>query len=89
VEVDVSPDSVYLTVIDEGIGFDVRRTVPLLGLRFGLEQLRARVHAAGGVIDIDAVAGEGCRVTVRLPSSPPDPVHVSARDDGQTGSHAR
>jgi signal transduction histidine kinase len=69
VEVDVSPDSVELTVIDEGIGFDVRRTVPLLGLRFGLEQLRARVRAAGGVLDIDAVAGEGCRVTVRLPSS--------------------
>ncbi len=70
VEVDISPDSVELTVIDEGIGFDVRRTVPLLGLRFGLEQLRARVRAAGGMLDIDAVAGEGCRVTVRLPSSP-------------------
>ncbi len=71
VEVDVSPGGVDLTVIDEGIGFDVRRTVPLLGLRFGLEQLRARVRAAGGMLDIDTVAGEGCRVTVRLPSSPP------------------
>ncbi len=71
VEVDVSTGGVDLTVIDEGIGFDVRRTVPLLGLRFGLEQLRARVRAAGGVLDIDAVAGEGCRVTVRLPTSPP------------------
>jgi signal transduction histidine kinase len=69
VEVDVTPSSVELTVIDEGIGFDVRRTAPLLGLRFGLEQLRARVRAAGGILDIDSVPGEGSRVTVRLPSS--------------------
>lgn len=73
VKVDVSPGWVEITVIDEGVGFDVRRTVPLLGLRFGLEQLRARVRAAGGMINIDAATGRGCRVEVRLPSSSPAP----------------
>jgi signal transduction histidine kinase len=71
VEVDVSSASVDITVIDEGVGFDTRRQVSLSGRRFGLAQLRQRVSTAGGAIDIDAVVGEGCRVTVRLPSSSP------------------
>ncbi|MGO9989022.1 MAG: ATP-binding protein [Steroidobacteraceae bacterium] len=69
VEVDVSPASVDITVIDEGVGFDVHRALRLSGHRFGLAQLRERVRAAGGVIDIDAIPGEGCRVTVKLPWS--------------------
>ena len=88
VEVDVSPDSIDLIVVDEGVGFDVRRTAPMLGLRFGLEQLRARVRAAGGMLDIDAVPGEGCRVTVRLPSSPPDPALTPTHHDAQGGVSA-
>jgi len=71
VEVEVSPDSVGITVIDEGVGFDVRHAVPLSGHRFGLAQLRERVRTAGGALDIDAVVGEGCRVTVRLPAPAP------------------
>lgn len=84
VEVDVSPNSVNLTVADEGVGFDVRRTVPLLGLRFGLEQLRARVRAAGGTVDIDSGPGQGCRVKIRLPSTPSAPGLPRVRDDGAT-----
>ena len=67
VEVDVSQGTVEITVIDEGVGFDVNREEPLSGNRFGLAQLRERVRAAGGSLFLDAVAGEGCRVTVRLP----------------------
>jgi signal transduction histidine kinase len=73
VEVEVSPTSVEITVVDEGIGFDVRRAEPPAGNRFGLAQLRERVRAAGGTFDLDAVIGEGCRVTVRLPSLTPAP----------------
>ena len=69
VEVDLSPTAVEIMVVDEGIGFDVRRVEPLSG--FGLAQLRERVHAAGGTLELDAVVGEGCRVTVRLPTPTP------------------
>lgn len=71
VEVDVSPDMVEITVIDEGIGFDPRRAEPNSGRRFGLAQLRERVRAAGGTLALDTVVGEGCRVTVRLPVPQP------------------
>jgi signal transduction histidine kinase len=68
VEVDVSASAVEIAVVDEGIGFDASRAEPLSGIGFGLAQLRERVHAAGGSFDLDAVIGEGCRVTVRLPA---------------------
>jgi signal transduction histidine kinase len=73
VEVDLSPASVEITVVDEGIGFDAHLGEPLSGTQFGLAQLRERVRAAGGALDVDAVVGEGCRVTVRLPSPTPAP----------------
>jgi signal transduction histidine kinase len=73
VEVDVTPVVVEITVVDEGIGFDTNAGEPLSGNQFGLAQLRERVQAAGGTLDVDAVIGEGCRVTVRLPSPTPQP----------------
>jgi signal transduction histidine kinase len=73
VEVDVTPLVVEITVVDEGIGFDASAGEPLSGNQFGLAQLRERVQAAGGALDVDAVIGEGCRVTVRLPSPTPQP----------------
>ena len=73
VEVDVSAVVVEITVVDEGIGFDASAGEPLSGNQFGLAQLRERVHAAGGTLDVDAVVGEGCRVIVRLPSPTPQP----------------
>ena len=85
VEVDVSSASVDITVIDEGVGFDAHHGQRLSGHRFGLAQLRERVRAAGGVLDIDAIVGEGCRVTVKLPlssvlsPSPDKPSQVAAR----------
>ena len=71
VEVDISPATVELVVVDEGIGFDAQGALPPSGNRFGLAQLRERVRAAGGTLDLDAVKGEGCRVTVRLPTPTP------------------
>jgi signal transduction histidine kinase len=78
VEVDVMPSAVELTVVDEGVGFDARRAAPPSARRFGLAQLRERVRAAGGTLDIDAVIGEGCRVTVRLPLPAPTPIPAPA-----------
>jgi signal transduction histidine kinase len=69
VEVEVSAGGVEITVVDEGVGFDTGRPAPPSGKRFGLAQLRERVRAAGGTLEVDAVIGEGCRVTVGLPAA--------------------
>jgi signal transduction histidine kinase len=82
VEVDISPDMVEITVVDEGIGFDPGRAEPPSGSRFGLVQLRERVRAAGGTLALDTVIGEGCRVTVRLPSAP---AGYDVEPDGDAG----
>jgi signal transduction histidine kinase len=73
VEVEITPTTVEITVVDEGIGFDARQAEPPSGHRFGLAQLRERVRAAGGTLELDTVIGEGCRVTVRIPSPTPQP----------------
>ncbi len=54
-----------LSVSDRGIGFDPRDLEGDEG--FGLFSLRERVTALGGTVDIDAVRGEGTRVSVVLP----------------------
>jgi signal transduction histidine kinase len=70
VEVDVSHAGVEINVVDEGIGFDACSRGWRSGRGFGLTQLEERILAAGGTLDLDAVAGEGCRATVRLPAVP-------------------
>lgn len=71
VEVDLSQNGVEITVVDEGIGFDSRQAERPSG--FGLAQLRERVRAVNGTLELDTVIGEGCRVTVRLPPAAPAP----------------
>ena len=66
-EMALAPRLVDIRVIDEGVGFDVEAYGLTSGRRFGLAQLRERVRTAGGMLDIDTMVGEGCRVTVRLP----------------------
>ena len=73
VEIDLSQPTVEIMVLDEGIGFSEHPAPPLSGNRFGLAQLRERVRAAGGTVDLDTAAGEGCRVIVRLPPHTPLP----------------
>ena len=69
VEVTVQDQMIEIRVIDEGVGFDVSAGTVSSPHRFGLTQLRERVRSAGGVLELDSVVGEGCRVKVRLPIS--------------------
>jgi signal transduction histidine kinase len=58
---------VNITVVDEGVGFDTRSMLTVSKGRFGLTQLRERVRAAGGTLNIATTMGRGCRVTMWLP----------------------
>ncbi len=54
-----------LSVADDGCGFDPAGVAA--GEHFGLVGMRERVAALHGTLDIDSAAGEGTRITARLP----------------------
>jgi len=53
-----------LSIADDGVGFDPEHASPG---HFGLEGIRARARAIGADLQIDSRAGQGTRITVRLP----------------------
>jgi signal transduction histidine kinase len=55
-----------LTVIDDGVGFDVVASSGAPG-HVGLRGMAARVQAVGGELTVDSKPGSGTRVEVRLP----------------------
>ena len=57
------PDGLDVTVVDDGIGFDVSRRRAGLGLR-GIEE---RVRELGGRVEIRSVKGAGTSLLIRLP----------------------
>lgn len=59
-------DEVFLTVEDEGVGFDPAR-VDLAGGGMGLFRMRERMITLGGQADIDSVPGHGTRVLLIVP----------------------
>lgn len=63
--------AVKLTVADNGKGFVVARKERLVASRpqFGLLNIRERVRALGGDIDIESEPGKGTRIAVRIPAS--------------------
>ncbi|MBQ8945852.1 MAG: histidine kinase [Lachnospiraceae bacterium] len=57
-----------VTVIDDGIGFDVRDTADDDRRHLGIENTRYRIQEmTGGSLDIVSTPGEGTTVTVRIP----------------------
>lgn len=66
-----TPDKIYLTVEDDGIGFD---PPPLRGPQatereehIGLRGMRDRVDLIGGTFELDSKPGQGTRITVKIP----------------------
>ncbi len=60
----ITPAEVWLTVEDNGRGFDVDTTP---ADRFGLVGMNERVRLLGGTLRLESCPGEGTRVAVRLP----------------------
>ncbi|WP_082868148.1 ATP-binding protein [Tenacibaculum ovolyticum] len=58
-------DSINLTVIDDGIGFD--NSIELSESGMGLKSVASRVHALNGTFDIDTGRGNGTTLNIDVP----------------------
>jgi signal transduction histidine kinase len=61
-----SPNELSLTIIDDGVGFDVESA---WGKGLGLVSISERLEAIGGTFEILSKPGAGTRVEVRVPLS--------------------
>ena len=59
-----------VTVSDDGIGFDPQaiETEDDTRSHIGLTSMRARVHNAGGTVEIESIPDQGTIITVRMPN---------------------
>jgi signal transduction histidine kinase len=64
-------NTVYLSVVDDGVGFDYRqfpqRRRKEDKLRLGLLGLRERIELLGGIMTVNSSIGRGARLSVKLP----------------------
>jgi len=67
-------ETLRLTVVDDGPGFDVDETVR----SHGTHNMGDRLAAVGGSLDVSSVTGVGTTVTALVPKAPPDQAFESA-----------
>lgn len=63
IQLQTTSDELYLTIWDNGSGFDVEANTT----GFGLQGMRERTLALGGQLSIDSALGAGCRITAHFP----------------------
>ena len=67
------PDQVSVDVVDNGVGFDydaqVQRTVTRKSGAEGIPGVRTRVAKFGGDVHVETAPGQGCGVSVMIPTS--------------------
>ena len=66
VEIRQQRDAIRLSIVDKGVGFDLRTLKAGRGL--GLVSMRERVELISGSLTIKSAPGEGTRVEVRVPA---------------------
>ncbi len=79
------PEGLFLSVRDDGVGFDVEtaRDRAAGGASLGLLGLQERVQLVGGRIEFHSTPGQGTEVRVQVPLAPSDrPREVGVADDG-------
>jgi PAS domain S-box-containing protein len=64
-------DAVSLIIEDDGVGFDAENTSDVDDKGLGLVGIRERAALVGGTAEIESQPGEGTRVIVRIPTTPP------------------
>jgi signal transduction histidine kinase len=60
-------DLVFLTIEDDGHGFDPAHLSRTDGPRFGLQTMRERVESLGGTFGIESVLGQGTIIRLQVP----------------------
>jgi len=65
ISLDFKPDTVTLTIADDGKGFDIQ-TVLVSQKNFGLVAMRERIEACGGQLLIDSATGRGTIVKAQI-----------------------
>jgi len=66
VRLDYAADQVRLTVADNGVGFDSHMASES---GFGLQSMRERAEALGGILLLQSVKGAGTTLTAIIPLS--------------------
>ncbi len=59
---------VVLTIVDDGIGFDLRSAGRSDGHHFGLLNMQERCRLLAGSFELQAAPGRGCRIVARIPA---------------------
>lgn len=89
VRLSYTSEHVVVEVIDNGVGFDPdhRRDE---GSRddggFGLAGVRARIHEAGGTVEVHSTPGQGCRLVAQIPVLATD--QPTIRSEADAPDHA-
>lgn len=75
-----STDHIWLTVMDDGIGFDVEKVKRTRGL--GLVSMEERVRIVGGSLSLTTVPGDGARIEAQVPLRRPDGRRTAVPHEG-------
>ncbi len=67
VDLDYSGEGLVIDVSDDGCGFDATDSAPVG--HFGLQGIRERIKALGGVVEIESSIGHGTAVVIKLSST--------------------
>jgi len=69
----MEPDRLFLTIDDNGCGFELSGAFATEGGHFGLLGMRERAERLGGELDLSSELGVGTHVKVSIPLSSEDP----------------
>ena len=72
-ELDFGPDSVALSIADDGTGFSPDEALNLSG-HFGLRGIRGRAKKLGGEFTIQSAPDAGTTIRVEVPLTPGHPI---------------
>jgi signal transduction histidine kinase len=67
---DFGPESVQMTIADDGCGFNPSNPALVLSGRFGLAGMAERAAKLGGELSVDSVPGSGTRIRIVVPAKP-------------------
>lgn len=77
VNVDALPDSIRVTVQDNGQGFSVSPPAGNASNHLGLQGMRERAAIMGGELKVHSAPGEGTTITAVLPRTPDDETQMA------------